>query len=87
MDIALCMTEKHHPVPGLLNLSTRRRGDVDRPKLLLACAKTKTKSADVHVGGGPRGLDRIMATRPPGQRENRRIAKAETARHCINPLL
>lgn len=56
-----CRTE-NHPISSLLNLSTRRRGDVEtQPKLLLACAKTRTRSR-VRGGGGPKGPDR---TGPP----------------------
>lgn len=56
-----CRTE-NHPISSLLNLSTRRRGDVEtRPKLLLALREDKNEKQS-RGGGGPKGPDR---TGPP----------------------
>lgn len=80
-------TTRATPSPSLLNLSTRRRGDVELAghpsKLLLASAKTRTRSRD---GGAPRAR---TAQGPPAEQENLGTAGAETTRYCHqpNPLL
>lgn len=72
-------------IPGLLNLSTRGRGDVDPLQTSFGLREDENQQ---QRWWGAQGLGSHSATTTcPADKTDRGTARAETARHCANPLL